>query len=120
MISLFVTCCSLKISFERRGGADSMALVLEQGGAEEPLGVVWSDQCAWTDLMAPVQVTAGRSALDLDDDWARRWTATWRTGAGEVSCAVRDLNGMVVSGRPMRRFSWRREQHDPRGARLAA
>ncbi|MFD4018495.1 TnsA-like heteromeric transposase endonuclease subunit [Streptomyces sindenensis] len=88
--------------------------MFEQGGAEEPSDVVWSDQCAWTDLIAQVQVTAGRSALDLSDDWARRWTVTWRTGAGEVSCAVRDLNGMVVSGRPMRRFSWRRDQrHRP-------
>ncbi|WP_158718761.1 hypothetical protein [Streptomyces griseus] len=88
--------------------------MFEQGGVEEPSDVVWSDQYAWTDLIAQVQVTAGRSALDLSDDWARRWTVTWRTGAGEVSCAVRDLNGMVVSGRPMRRFSWRRDQrHRP-------
>lgn len=86
-----------------------MSCVFERAGTEEAPGELWSDRCQWAELAAEVETAAGRSALDLGDGWARRWTVTWRTGAGEVTCAVRDPDGLIVSGLPMRRFSWRRE-----------
>ncbi|WP_456986020.1 TnsA-like heteromeric transposase endonuclease subunit [Kitasatospora sp. cg17-2] len=104
----------MEISFGRCGAADSMARVFDQAGVGDVPAVVWSDRCEWTDLVVEVPVEAGRPTLRLGDNWLRRWSATWRARAGEVSCAVRDLDGIVISGRPVRRFSWRRDQrHRP-------
>ncbi|WP_324616773.1 TnsA-like heteromeric transposase endonuclease subunit [Streptomyces sp. XY332] len=78
-------------------------------------GVLWSHDCAWADLLAPVSLADGLDELDLADGWSRRWTATWSSGRGPVSCVVRDLaRTSILEGGPTRCFSWRRSQrHRP-------
>ncbi|MFI8256061.1 TnsA-like heteromeric transposase endonuclease subunit [Streptomyces filamentosus] len=63
----------------------------------------------------PVSLGSGRHALDLDEGWTRRWTATWRYAGGEVTSAVADLAAVPVTRLgPMRGFTWRRDQrHRP-------
>jgi hypothetical protein len=80
--------------------------------SREPL---WSHRCGWEDLLVPVPVDVGRSDLDLDGDWPRRWTVTWKSGGERVSCTVRDvIESPMVDRDPIRRFSWQRGQrHRP-------
>ncbi|MEU3988967.1 hypothetical protein AB0F24_11380 [Streptomyces platensis] len=56
-----------------------------------------------------------RDRLRLGDGWSRRWSSTWRVGAGEVCWPVRDMTYVpVLSSRPMRGFTWRAKQrHRP-------
>jgi hypothetical protein len=77
--------------------------------------LLWSHRCEWVDLLRPVSVEAGRSGLDLSEDWPLRWTVTWRTGGDQMSCSVRDLaQTPVVDSDPIRWFSWQRGQrHRP-------
>ncbi|RSM43511.1 hypothetical protein DMB66_53280 [Actinoplanes sp. ATCC 53533] len=44
-----------------------------------------------------------------------RWSVSWQTGQGMVSCPVRDLASVPVTGmQPVRRFAWRTGQrHRP-------
>jgi hypothetical protein len=68
------------------------------------------DLCtAWAGFDRP------RGLLVLGDGWTRSWRAQWRLAGTEVVCSVRDLASVPTSGcRPVRRFSWRREQrHRP-------
>ncbi len=53
--------------------------------------------------------------MDSGPGWARRWTATWKTGKADVVCPVKDLAGApVLSSVPLRRFSWRSgQEHRP-------
>jgi hypothetical protein len=55
------------------------------------------------------------AALVRESGWARRWTATWKTAAGELVRPVTDLGSMGFAGcLPVRRFSWRTDQrHRP-------
>lgn len=78
-------------------------------------GPLWSHRCGWEELLVPVPVDVGRRGLDLDEEWPRRWTVTWRAGREEVSCSVRDLARVpLTGGEPIRWFSWRRGQrHRP-------
>lgn len=73
---------------------------------------LWSHRCNWEDLLVPVSVDAGRSGLDLGEDWPLRWTVSWRTGGDQVSCSVWELTQTpLVDSDPIRWFSWRRGQH---------
>ncbi|MFE9803732.1 TnsA-like heteromeric transposase endonuclease subunit [Streptomyces goshikiensis] len=76
---------------------------------------LWSHVCGWEDLLVPLDVAPGQMTLVMGEGWTRRWSVTWRSGGGEVSCAVRDLAQMpLVDGGPTRWFSWRRGQrHRP-------
>ncbi|GGP00271.1 hypothetical protein GCM10012280_68660 [Wenjunlia tyrosinilytica] len=84
------------------------------GKAADP-GSVWSHQCSWEDLFVPTDVDAGRSGLDLDDGWTRRWAVSWRASGDDASCSVHDLvQEPVLTSDPMRHFTWRRDQrHRP-------
>ena len=77
---------------------------------------VRSDCCRLDELFLVHGIgEAERGRLALGPQWTRQWTSTWRTGGGEVACAVRDLGAVLVAGcRPVRRFSWRqRQRHRP-------
>ena len=76
---------------------------------------MWSHRCMWTDLMVPVSLDRGRGGLDLSDGWLDWWTAAWKYAGDEVTGPVRHLGRVpVASRRPMRGFTWRREQrHRP-------
>lgn len=77
--------------------------------------LVGSDRCGLDDLFLDYGTEAERGRLALGPGWSRRWTGTWRTSDGEVSCAVPDLGEVLVAGCvPVRRFSWRqRQRHRP-------
>lgn len=83
------------------------------GGGES--GPLWSHLVSWEDLLVPVPVHAGMSALDLSEGWPDRWMVTRRASRDQVTCSVRDLAQTPVMGTgPIRWFSWRREQrHRP-------
>lgn len=51
----------------------------------------------------------------MSDGWVDRWTATWKYAGDEVTGPVRHLGqAPVASRRPMRGFTWRRDQrHGP-------
>lgn len=76
-----------------------------------------SHSCGLWDLVDGGFAVSGRNlaALLAEPGWARRWTATWKTPAGEAVCAVRDLGFVTFDGcLPVRRFSWRTGQrHRP-------
>ncbi|MFD5741270.1 TnsA-like heteromeric transposase endonuclease subunit [Streptomyces massasporeus] len=78
-------------------------------------GSLWSHRCTWTDLLVPVSLDGGRRALDLSGGWPDRWAATWKYSGDEVTGPVRHLGQVPVASRkPMRGFTWRREQrHRP-------
>jgi hypothetical protein len=77
----------------------------------------WSHRCGWDELaICNGGLDDVRGALNVGQDWARRWTATWRYAGDEVTCAVRDLAGMPATGcQPVRRFSGRRAQRHRAG-----
>ncbi len=98
------------------GVVDRNASERRSAGAAVP-ALLWSHRCGWDELA----VCSGglgdvRGALNLGQDWASRWAATWRYVGDEVTCAVRDLGGMPATGcQPVRRFSWRRAQRHRAG-----
>ena len=62
-----------------------------------------------------------RDRLRLGDDWLRRWSSTWRIGAGEVCWPIRDMAHVpVLSSRPMRGFTWRAKQRHRPGLEVMA
>jgi hypothetical protein len=75
--------------------------------------VVRSDRCCLDELfLAYWTGEAERARLALDPGWPRRWTAAWRSSAGEVACTAGELGSVPLAGcGPVRRFSWRRRQH---------
>ncbi|MFE9725341.1 TnsA-like heteromeric transposase endonuclease subunit [Streptomyces sp. NPDC005794] len=84
-------------------------------GTSYSAGPVWSHRCRWEDLLIPVSVDAGRAGLDVSDGWTDRWTATWKYAGDDVTGPVRHLgHAPVADRRPMRGFTWRRDQrHRP-------
>jgi hypothetical protein len=76
---------------------------------------LWSHQCRWEELLAPVSLSGGSAGLDLTAGWQHRWTVTWRVRGEEVSYRLAELAGAAVNGLgPMRWFTWRRDQrHRP-------
>ena len=80
------------------------------------VGLVRSDHCGLDELfLAYGTGDTERGRLALQAGWPHRWTATWRSAGGEVTCAARDLDSVPLDGcKPVRRFSWRRRQrHRP-------
>jgi hypothetical protein len=91
-----------------------MDAVFREGDAES--SVVWSHACTLDGLCAPYALPEGAvRQMDSGPGWARRWTATWKTGKADVVCPVKDLAGApVLSSVPLRRFSWRSgQEHRP-------
>lgn len=87
-------------------------------GADAPAGELWSDCCPWEGLFVPPRSEwLDFAGLALVEDWAKRWTSTWRVGSTrqEVVCPLWDLASMPVeAAQPVRRFSWRTTQrHRP-------
>ncbi|GGQ97592.1 TnsA-like heteromeric transposase endonuclease subunit [Streptomyces pilosus] len=83
----------------------------ETAGAKIP-----SDSSHLDQLVTAYDVAARvRDRLLLGDGWLRRWSTTWRVGAGEVCWPVRDMAHVpVLSSQPMRGFTWRAKQrHRP-------
>ncbi|WP_107416689.1 TnsA-like heteromeric transposase endonuclease subunit [Streptomyces sp. CC53] len=81
---------------------------------EEPQRDTWSDSCRLEDLAFLHRgFTEYAYQLDLDERWARRWTTTWKFGRDAADMySVRDLNEVDVSRTaPVRRFTWRTDQH---------
>lgn len=78
-------------------------------------GLLWSHRCAWNELLVPFSCEASKPMLELSEGWTSRWTVTWKTADGEVTCPVRDLAGAPVSWfGSVRTFTWRRSQrHRP-------
>lgn len=77
---------------------------------------LWSHRCGWHELAeTSTNFDQPRGELDLEPDWPRRWTATWKHAGAEVTGVVHDLASMPVTGcEPVRGFSWRRGQrHRP-------
>jgi hypothetical protein len=74
--------------------------------------VGWSHTCNWVDLaMLAVVPEAGAAGLVIDSGWPGRWTASFRTSAGEMTAPVRALGALPVSECvPVRKFSWARSQ----------
>ncbi|MFJ6083192.1 TnsA-like heteromeric transposase endonuclease subunit [Streptomyces sp. NPDC092369] len=76
----------------------------------------WSDACQLEDLaVLYTDFTDYAQALDLDEKWPVRWTASWKLGRNPVIGPVRDLDKVDI-GRsvPTRRFTWRTDQfHRP-------
>ncbi len=74
----------------------------------------WSDSCRVGDLAFLHRgFTEYAHQLDLDERWARRWTTTWKFGRDAAAAySVRDLKEVDVSRTmPVRRFTWRTDQH---------
>ena len=76
-----------------------------------------SHSCGLWDLIDDRFAVTDRDVASLvrGPGWARRWTAAWKTAAGDVVCPVRDLGSVGFAGcLPVRRFSWRTGQrHRP-------
>ncbi|MCX5006742.1 TnsA-like heteromeric transposase endonuclease subunit [Streptomyces sp. NBC_00638] len=78
--------------------------------------MVWSDACRFEDLaLLHTGFTDCTHALDLDEKWPVRWTATWKFGRTPISSPVRDLDKVDLQPSvPVRRFTWRTDQfHRP-------
>ncbi|MCA2220177.1 TnsA-like heteromeric transposase endonuclease subunit [Nonomuraea aurantiaca] len=77
---------------------------------------VRSETCGLEELFS-AHIASDRSLrpLAMGSQWPRRWSATWRTSAGELVCPARDLAAVpVLECVPVRRFSWRASQrHRP-------
>ncbi|MBZ3901459.1 TnsA-like heteromeric transposase endonuclease subunit [Streptomyces scabiei] len=87
-----------------------------QSGPSVPLSAVWSDACLLEDLaVLDTGFTEYARALDLDEKWPSRWTATWKFGRTPVTGPVRDLDKVDLRRSvPVRRFTWRTDQfHRP-------
>lgn len=77
---------------------------------------IWSHSCTLDELVAPYAIDAAvRERLDTGPDWARRWTARWKTASADVICPVRELASVPASASvPVRGFTWRAGQrHRP-------
>jgi hypothetical protein len=77
-------------------------------GSTTPPAMIASPTCGVDDLcLAYDELRQPRRTLVLDDEWPKRWTATWRFSGSPVVCPVRDLASMPTTGsEPVRRFSW--------------
>ncbi|GGY73874.1 hypothetical protein GCM10010342_72050 [Streptomyces anulatus] len=81
---------------------------------EGPQRDTWSDSCRLEDLAFLHRgFTEYAHQLDLDERWAERWTMRWKFGPDAAATySVRDLNEVDVSRTvPVRRFTWRTDQH---------
>jgi hypothetical protein len=75
-----------------------------------------SDRCELDELFLEFGIgEAERGCLAVGPGWPARWTTTWRTSGGEVTCLVRDLASVPLADcEPSRRFGWgTRQRHRP-------